>query len=127
MFEVLLFVGCPFSEIQVELDIFTGVANPTWTITNTSSTYSTVMMVLSNAPSSTVPMLAGYRGFFVTTIFTHGTVVTMQFGKGGQSTTTLETVLLNSNDGVLSTDVMAIAMAGINMQVSCFSLPPFIT
>ena len=106
-----------FSEFQVELDIFSGVTNPTWTVTSSDADFTSVKGVLSRASSSALPSLAGYRGFIVTTIFTDGTMVVQIFGKGGQSSTNVETVLLNSNGGTLSADVISIAVAGINGQV----------
>lgn len=55
----------------------------------------------------------------VTTYLTDGTFVGHTFGKGQQSSTTLETALLNSNGGTLDSDVIAIAVAGINGLVGC--------
>ena len=106
-----------FPEFQIELDIFSGVTNPTWTVTSSDADFTSVKGVLSRASSSALPSLAGYRGFIVTTIFTDGTTVGQIFGKGGQSSTNVETVLLNSNGGTLSADVISIAVAGINGQV----------
>ena len=54
----------------------------------------------------------------VTTIFSDGAEFKQTFGKGLQSSTTIETTLLNSNGGTLSADVISIATAGINGLVS---------
>ena len=54
----------------------------------------------------------------MTTVHTSGLNVKYTFGQGGQESTTLETALLDSNNGVLSNDVISIATAGINSQVS---------
>ena len=51
------------------------------------------------------------------TYFSDGTKVEQVFGKGQQSTTTIEITLLNSNNGTLSSDVESIAVAAINGQV----------
>ena len=112
---MLLFI---FPEFQIELDIFSGVTNPTWTVTSSDSEFTSLKGVLSQATSTALPSLAGYRGFIVTTIFTDETKVEQRFGKGLQSSTTIETTLLNSNGGTLSADVISIATAGINGLVS---------
>ena len=105
-------------EFQIELDIFSGVSNPTWTVTSSDGDFSSLVSVLSQATSTSLPLLVGYRGFVVTAIFSDETKVEQRFGKGGQSTTTTEITLLNSNGGTLSADVITIATAGINGAVS---------
>ena len=123
LFPVYSFVPI-FTEIEVVLDIFAGLPNPAWTITNDTAEFETLKAALTGAKSSSIPVQLGYRGFLVTTKFTDGTVVYRTYGQGGQPGTTLEMVLLNSNPGTLSSDVMAIAAAGINGLVR--SLNPFL-
>ena len=111
-------IVCFIPEILIELDIFAGLTNPSWTVTNETAEFETLKVALTGAKSSTIPLLAGYRGFIVTTTFTDGTIVYRTYGQGGQSSTTLEMALLNSNDGTISSDVIDIAAAGINGLVS---------
>ena len=119
--EIVCFIPdivCFIPEILIELDIFAGLTNPSWTVTNETAEFETLKVALTGAKSSTIPLLAGYRGFIVTTTFTDGTIVYRTYGQGGQSSTTLEMALLNSNDGTISSDVIDIAAAGINGLVS---------
>ena len=87
-------------------------------MTSSSGDFDDLKGVLAKVSSTALPSLAGYRGFIVTTLLSDGTTVGQMFGKGGQSSTTLETTLLNSNGGTLSADVISIASAAINGQVS---------
>ena len=104
-------------EIQIELDIFSGAVNPSWTLTSASPEFANVKTSLLGASGSDMFMTGlGYRGFIVKTVFTTSATVTQLFGKGVDSS--IETALLNSNGGILSADVLAIAQAGIAGQVS---------
>ena len=80
----------------------------------------TILLSGENWPLGT---RAGYRGFLVTTYTTSGAWVRNTFGQGGQVSGEYETTLLNSNDGSLSAEALAIAIAGINGDVSIASLP----
>ena len=112
-----------FLEFQIELHIFSGVVNPTWTVTSDSSDFNNIKSVLTQAPSTTLPSVIGYQGFVVMAYFSDGTKVEQIFGKGQQTTTTIETTLLNSNNGTLSSDVESIAVAAINGLVIRLRFP----
>ena len=111
-----------FPEIQIELDIFSGVSNPSWTLTNASPDFETVKTALIGASGSALASVLAYRGFVVKTVFTSGATVTQTFGKGGQSSTSLETALLNSNSANLDSDIVSIAQAGIAGTVNITAL-----
>lgn len=106
------------SEIQIELDVFSTVPNPSWTVESTAPEFSSVKAILVGASGSALSTGLGYRGFIVKTVFTSGVTVTHTFGKGGQASTAIETALLNSNGGVLNSDTVSIVQAGIDGSVS---------
>ena len=110
--------GNIFSELRIELDIFTGVVKPSWTLTNESSNFENIVGIISGTMSTPLPLRTGYRGFLVTFILNDGTSVAQTFGHGGQASTTIETILLNSHDNILSSEVLSIAAAAIHDLVS---------
>ena len=107
-----------FSELKIELDIFSGVVNPSWILTNESANFNGLIGILAGTPSTPLPSRLGYRGFNVRFLLNDGTYVYQTFGYGGQAASTIETVLLNSHDGVLSSEVLSIAAAAIHDLVS---------
>ena len=106
------------SELKIELDIFSGVVNPSWILTNESANFNGLIGILAGTPSTPLPSRLGYRGFNVRFLLNDGTYVYQTFGYGGQAASTIETVLLNSHDGVLSSEVLSIAAAAIHDLVS---------
>ena len=97
------------------------MVNPSWAVNSGDGEFNNVLTVLSGATSTTLPSKVGYRGFLVSATVSGGTTVMYTFGQGQQSSTTLETTLLNTNNGALSSDVFNIALAGINGLVSCLT------
>ena len=65
LLSVLLLVGCTTS--KVELDIFSGVPNPTWTLSapEASDLYSRISRLAPTEAMGNRPENLGYRGFIV--------------------------------------------------------------
>ena len=107
-----------FTEIQIELDIFSGVSNPTWTLNSASADFGAVKAAIAGTNISALSSNLGYRGFVVKTVPTSGATITQTFGRGGQSSNALETALLDSNSANLDSNVVQIAQAAIAGFVS---------
>ena len=104
----------------MELDIFSGVENPKWTLLPSDANFASVKEELAWASSSQIPARAGYRGFLVRTEMTDGTITLKKFGQGLQNSTALEMLLLQSYADNLDPLLVYVAIDGINGQV-CYS------
>ena len=103
------------SALLIELDVYSGVENPTWTVGSGDAAFSQLVSTLAVTTSTSLPILAGYRGFIVTVQMANGAAVVYKIGAGEQRS--LELNLLNSNSG-LDVNLAAVVNAAILGQVS---------
>ena len=104
-----------FSALDIELDVYSGVPNPTWTVESSAAVFNSLVAMLVKAKSTPFSLIAGYRGFIVQVRISGGAVVTYRFRAGQQMS--LETALLNSNIA-LDIPLVSVVTTGIKGQVT---------
>ena len=105
------------SALFIELDVYSGVPNPTWTVGSGTGDFDAIVAMLAKATSTQLPNVAGYRGFIVNVDMMNGASLVYRFGVGQEPT--LEIALLNSKSG-LDAALVSVVTAGINGQVNAY-------